>query len=76
MAGRRQHPVRGIPVSIKSTEKEGYLLLVEITEGPNDLLYRRLGVRFTVDQLSRVAQWDPEKEWCLDIREYKVGGVS
>lgn len=74
MAGRNSIPVYAAPIALKFTEKEGYLLIVKVTEGPSNLLDRKVSVRLTNQQLDAIGDWNPGEGECgfrLDLESVR-----
>jgi hypothetical protein len=58
MPGRHAMQIVAIPLRIRYSEGQGYVLTVKIVEGPQSLLDRKIAVRMTFKQLEAIENWE------------------
>lgn len=62
--------VKAVPRRIRYSEKDGYLLVVKITEGPQHLIDRIIQVQITADQLNAIADWDANEVSVCELESH------
>ncbi len=60
--------IQAIPLKLV-LEREGYVMTLKIVEGPQNLLDRRVKVKFTSEQLNKIGEWNPNEDFSVLILE-------